>query len=198
MGRSVVVAVGKLLWAMRRRTVVVWMVTLGVSVFLVGGMALANVPPSDPGSGSAPPSQYEFAAVAFSMSLQHVPNRPNLVWDADTGQTLKEAKLGALGDCRDSGDSHPKYYKEDCQGGVWVRNGWVAFAVEDLPDPGDKVTRGYEQAYGLDYAQTQAKARSTALDNCSLDDPKYKRCQVEIALNSEYPFDLDAYKGGSW
>jgi hypothetical protein len=199
MDRSVVAVVGTLLWAMRRRTVVL-MVTVGVVVLLVGGMALANVPPPDP--GTTPPGdttpRYQFVALAFAMSLQHVPPPPGEVYYVQNGITLKDAKFDALYDCRESGNDNPTYYEKDCQGGVWVRNGYLAFAIEPLPDPGDKVKPGYEQAYGLAYAQTFAEAKARALDNCSLDDPQYKRCRVVVAQASENPHDPNAFKGGSW
>src|SRR3712207_3785206 len=54
MGSSVVAAVvGKLLWAMRRPTVV-FMVAVGVVVVLVGVMAVACTPPADTDSGTTP------------------------------------------------------------------------------------------------------------------------------------------------
>src|SRR3712207_3739669 len=55
---------------------------------------------------------------------------PSLVEGVDGyGSTPKQARSAAIEECRQFASNWRKY-AGDCQGAVWVRNGWVAIAFE--------------------------------------------------------------------
>jgi hypothetical protein len=192
-GRSVVV-VRKLLWAVRRRTVVVLMATVGV-VLLVGGMALAttpaDVPPSDPGSNI---TDKKYLALAYSRSLHEADNAfVSFSYDGRSG-TLGQAKWRAYNECVKHGGRHSAVYKDDCRGIAWVRDGWLAFAVEDLvvKEP------GYEPKWGWAVDQRLNKAKGKALQECYEADPRSAECKLDYGEQAGSLDSPSTFNGGTW
>jgi hypothetical protein len=192
MGRSVVV-VRKLLWAMRRRTVVVLMATVGV-VLLVGGMALANTPPPDPDSDAPLP---KYLALAYSRSLHEAridKQYHHLSFDG-RADTLQQAKWRAYNECVKSGGRHSAVYKDDCRGIAWVRDGWLAFAVEDLASEGPS---GYKPKWGWGINEVSNKAKGKAVQECYEADPYNRQCKLNYNEWAGSISPSTSFNGGPW
>jgi Domain of unknown function (DUF4189) len=144
----------------------------------------------------------EYLAVAFAPSLIKYPTasaKNPYPEAADVlSTTLADAKKQALAKCEDQGVARERYYKDDCQGAVWVRNGWVALAEEPLAPKGADVPYSYKYAYGGAYAETRNKAVGKAVDICFKKDPKYRDCEVVEAWSTDAPFNPHAHQGGAW
>jgi hypothetical protein len=223
MGRSVVAAVvGKLLWAMRRPTVV-FMAAVGVVVVLVGVMAVACTPPADTGSGTTPSGDTdsgntgsgntgsgntgaaaaqapfkEYLALVIARSLQFAPNSEVAHWGWDR-TSLGEAKLAAFRHCVEAGRNHPKYYEDDCVGVAWVRNGILALAMEDLQQARQAYTAVGGWGAEEDYIK---KAKNLAVQHCSAQDPSYRECKIVAWQDTDYlryaNRPLAPYDSGPW
>jgi Domain of unknown function (DUF4189) len=244
----VVAVVGKLVWAIRWRTGLL-VAMVGVGVLLGGGMALANVPPGDTGSGTTPPAdsssgttpstdtgsgttpsgdtgsgttpsgdtgsgtnpsgdtgsgntpphntpsgntpKLEYAAMTIAPSKMTADKSAELYSFIRVEEDLHEAKKRAWFICDEI------HFKQNCQGAVWVRNGWLAFAAEHPPKH-DPPRAGYKLAYGFAYGVSDYKARRKALDSCSANDPDYGECRVVESRDTERPFTPGAFDGGTW
>jgi hypothetical protein len=86
---------------------------------------------------------------------------PSLVRSVDGyGATLRQAKRAAIKECRQVA-SHRRKYAGDCQGAVWVRNGWIAIAFER------SVEQPYsELAWGSGWGHTKESAKYQARKVC--------------------------------
>jgi hypothetical protein len=116
---------------------------------------------------------------------------PSLVRGVDGyGATLRQAKRAAIKECRQFA-SHRRKYAGDCQGAVWVRNGWIAIAFERT------VEQPYSDlAWGSGWGHTKDSARYQARNVCR----RYaqEKCEVKAAYETPARDPSLESKGGSW
>jgi hypothetical protein len=186
---------------MRRLYVLLTPAVIATTLIVVAAGASAGPPHPAPSPNPGAPKEY--LALAISPSLIKVPyGDAGYAPEAAEalGTTLKAAQDAALAKCESQGVANERYYKDDCQGGVWVRSGYIAFATENLvpgTDPTQPAYR-YRYAYGGAYGTTQNKAKGKAIDNCYLKDPQYNECVLVDGSSSEGTIDLSKHKGGPW
>jgi Domain of unknown function (DUF4189) len=136
----------------------------------------------------------EYGALAVSSSLGH----------AYTGSANTRAKAikDAYNTCHEDARKHPYLYHKDCQGAVWVRNGWVAVALEPKLDPQEiqqgHVSPDYEEVWGGGWAKTSNSAQSKALNSCYAKNPVSETCKVETKVATKKPLDEKHFDGGVW
>jgi hypothetical protein len=125
----------------------------------------------------------KFAAIAFTPSLA----------DASPGEGfyLQQAKRAAIAECQHAGSVFPEHYRDDCQGAVWVRNGWAAVAMEaTLEGP------PFYPQWGWGWGDTQDTAETNALKYCRQD--AHEECTINLWAKSP-SFDPAAETtGGGW
>jgi len=116
---------------------------------------------------------------------------PSLVRGVDGyGATLKQARSAAMEECRQFA-SHRRKYAGDCQGAVWVRNGWIAIAFERT------VEQPYSDlAWGSGWGHTKDSARYQARNVCR----QYakEKCEIKGAYETPVRDPSLGSKGGSW
>ena len=116
---------------------------------------------------------------------------PSLVRGVDGyGATLRQAKRAAIKECRQFG-SHRRKYAGDCQGAVWVRNGWIAIAFERT------VEQPYsELAWGSGWGHRKDSAKDQARNVCR----RYaqEKCEVKSVYETPVRDPSLRSKGGSW
>jgi hypothetical protein len=116
---------------------------------------------------------------------------PSLVRGVDGyGATLKQAKNAAIEECRQFASQWRKY-AGDCQGAVWVRNGWIAIAFERT------VEQPYSDlAWGSGWGHTKDGAKYQARNVCR----RYaqEKCEVKSAYETPVRDPSLGSKGGSW
>jgi Domain of unknown function (DUF4189) len=116
---------------------------------------------------------------------------PSLVRGVDGyGSTLKQARSAAIEECRQFA-SHWRKYAGDCQGAVWVRNGWIAIAFERT------VEEPYSDlAWGSGWGHTKDSAKDQARKVCR----RYaqEKCEVKGAYETPVRDPSLGSKGGSW
>jgi Domain of unknown function (DUF4189) len=113
---------------------------------------------SSTGASATPTQQGEqFGAMAFAPSLSSIGNGVDVEFASRKGA----AKRAALADCQARGVSHSNYYGQDCQGAVWVRNGWAAVAWEKEPS-----APPYKVAWGSGWGPTSDIAIFHANELC--------------------------------
>jgi hypothetical protein len=116
------------------------------------GMQVARGVPSDTPTAAVSASDSDYLAVMFSKSLGE-----------DFGAyspDLTLAKGYAYNQCLRYANSHREVYKDDCNRGLWVRNGYIAIYVSgpfDGPAP---------YAWGFGWARTLDDAEGNALGYC--------------------------------
>jgi hypothetical protein len=185
---------------MRRLYILLASAVIATTLIVVATGAAAQHPGPSPQPG--PANNQEFLALAIAPSLLKVPNTtPNRFYpeaEAGYGTTLVEAKNRARAGCEDNGILKDQYYKNDCQGAVWVQNGWLALSTERLAPKGTTVPHRYQYAYGGAYATTRNKAIGKAIDICYSKDPKYEECVLVDAVDTFAQKDLNNHDGGSW
>jgi hypothetical protein len=182
---------------MRRLYILLASAVMATLIAVATGVASAG----DPFLDDATAGQ-EYGALAIAPSLLKVPGQapnnasPEAAWRTDTN--LTDAKKLALSNCENQGIANERYYKDDCQGAVWVRNGWVALATEQLAPKGTTVPYRYKYAYGGAYGETRNQAIGKAIDNCYKKDPQYEQCVFVDAVPTYQPFKPNAHGGGAW
>jgi hypothetical protein len=116
------------------------------------GVSVAQAVPSDTPTGTASALDSDYLAVMFSKSLGE-----------DFGgysPDLTLAKGYAYNQCLRYADSHRDVYRNDCNRGLWVRNGYIAIYISgpfDGPAP---------YAWGFGWARTLEQAEGNALEYC--------------------------------
>jgi hypothetical protein len=106
------------------------------------------------------------------------------------GATLRQAKSAAIKECRQFA-SHRRKYAGDCQGAVWVRNGWIAIAFER------SVEQPYsELAWGSGWGHSKDSAKDQARKVCR----RYaqEKCEVKRVYETPVRDPSLRSKGGSW
>jgi Domain of unknown function (DUF4189) len=116
---------------------------------------------------------------------------PSLVSGVDGyGATLKQAKSAAIEECRKFA-SHRRKYAGDCQGAVWVRNGWIAIAFERT------VEQPYRDlAWGSGWGHTKDSAKYQARTVCR--QYAQEKCEVKSTYETPVRDPSLGSKGGSW
>lgn len=162
---------------MRRLYVLLVSIVLATTLIAVASSA---------GASAAPTRQEEpFGALAFAPSVEQA------AFDSYAFAFSKRAaKRSALANCQESA-SEFDYYRQDCQGAVWVRNGWMALAYERPAG-----APPYTLAWGSDWGRTKDVALSHALGIC-------QQNAGEECGNSHtrptYPLDPNKpTRGGAW
>jgi hypothetical protein len=116
---------------------------------------------------------------------------PSLVRGVECyGATLRQAKRAAIKECRQVA-SHRRKDAGDCQGAVWVRNGWIAIAFERSVDkPNSELAWGSGWGHGKDSAKYQARkvCRRYAQE----------KCKVQSVYQTPVRDPSVRSKGGSW
>ena len=116
---------------------------------------------------------------------------PSLVRGVDGyGATLRQAKRAAIKECRQFA-SHRRKYAGDCQGAVWVRNGWIAIAFErTVEQPHSELGWGSGWGHSKDSAKYQARkvCRRYAQE----------KCEVQSVYETPVRDSSVRSKGGSW
>jgi hypothetical protein len=180
---------------MRRLYILLASAVIATMLIVVAIGASASPSPS-------PGTKLEYVALAIAPSLIKIPNiGPNSFYpeaEASVSTTLGDAKKRALASCESNGISRERYYKDDCQGAVWVHKGWLALATERLAPEGTKVPYRYKYAYGGAYGPTRNKAIGKAVDNCYSKDPQYEECVFVDATATDSVDPNKAPQGGSW
>ena len=116
------------------------------------GMQVAQAAPPGTLTGAASAPDSDYLAVMFSKSLGE-----------DFGgysPDLTLAKGYAYNQCLRYANSHRDVYRNDCDRGLWVRNGYIAIYTSgpfDGPAP---------YAWGFGWARTLENAERNALDYC--------------------------------
>ena len=82
----------------------------------------------EPADAQKPPKE-AFLAVAYSRSLHEYGEKAAYGGKATT---LGQAKWIALNECVKARGRHSVVYKDDCKGIAWVRDGYLALAIENL------------------------------------------------------------------
>jgi hypothetical protein len=116
---------------------------------------------------------------------------PSLVRGVDGyGTTLREAKRAAIKECRQVGSQRRKY-AGDCQGAVWVRNGWMAIAFErSVEKPNSKL------AWGSGWGHRKKSAKYQARNVCR--GYTQQKCEVKSVYQTPVRDPSVPSKGGSW
>ena len=116
---------------------------------------------------------------------------PSLVRGVDGyGTTLRQAKRAAIKECRQVGSQRRKY-AGDCQGAVWVRNGWMAIAFErSVEKPYSKL------GWGSGWGHRKKSAKYQARNVCR----RYakEKCEVQSVYQTPVRDPSLGSKGGSW
>ena len=116
---------------------------------------------------------------------------PSLIKGVDGyGSTLKQARSAAIEECRQFASRWRKY-AGDCQGAVWVRNGWIAIAFERTAE------QPYSDlAWGSGWGHTKDSAKYEARQVCR----RYaqEKCEVKGAYETPVRDPSLGSKGGSW
>jgi hypothetical protein len=106
------------------------------------------------------------------------------------GATLRQAKRAAIKECRQFA-SHRRKYAGDCQGAVWVRNGWIAIAFER------SVEKPYsELGWGSGWGHTKDSAKYQARKVCR--GYAKEKCEVKSVYETLVRDPSVPSKGGSW
>lgn len=117
---------------------------------------------------------------------------PSLVRGVDGyGATPRQAKRAAIKECRQFASHHRRKYAGDCQGAVWVRNGWIAIAFER------SVEQPYsELAWGSGWGHKKDSAKDQARKVCR----RYakEKCEVKSVYETPVRDPSLRSKGGSW
>jgi len=116
---------------------------------------------------------------------------PSLVRGVDGyGATLRQAKRAAIKECRQFA-SHRRKYAGDCQGAVWVRNGWIAIAFER------SVEQPYsELAWGSGWGHRKDSAKYQARKVCR--GHTQEKCEVQSVYETPVRDPSLRSKGSSW
>jgi hypothetical protein len=135
-------------------------------------------------SVSAQAAEGPYGAIAVAPSIV------NFHYDVDL--TKARAQRGALANCRWLG-SHLSDYRGDCQGAVWVHNGWMALAFE-----GTIEGPPYDPAWGSGWGRKEAIAIRHALRVCQ----RYagESCKIDsqsVQVTSNFDPSLPT-RGGAW
>ena len=155
-----------------------------ILIAVAAGVASAGDPFLDGG---------DYGALAVSSSLGH----------AYTGSatSVTTAKKVAYNKCHEAAKTASHYLK-DCQGAVWVRNGWVAVALEPPLDPQEiqqgHVDPDYREVWGGGWAKTSNAAQSKALNSCYAKNPVSETCKVEKSVATQKPLEEKKFDGGVW
>jgi hypothetical protein len=117
---------------------------------------------------------------------------PSLVRGVDGyGATLRQAKRAAIKECRQFASHYRRKYAGDCQGVVWVRNGWIAIAFERT------VERPYsELASGSGWGHSKESAKYQARKVCRR--CAQEKCEVKNVYDTPVRDPSVRSKGGSW
>jgi hypothetical protein len=117
---------------------------------------------------------------------------PSLVRGVDGyGATQRQAKRAAIKECRQFASHYRRKYAGDCQGAVWVRNGWIAIAFERT------VEQPYSDlAWGSGWGHTKDSAKYQARKVCR----RYaqEKCEVKSVYETPVRDPSLGSKGGSW
>ena len=139
------------------------------------------------------------ALTMSSVSAQGVSKRygaiaavPSLVRGIDGyGATLRQAKRAAIKECRQFASHYRRKYAGDCQGAVWVRNGWIAIAFER------SVEQPYsELAWGSGWGHRKDSAKDQARKVCQ--GHTQEKCEVKSVYQTPVRDPSLRSKGGSW
>jgi hypothetical protein len=154
---------------------------------------------------SAAPASEDFLALAYSRSLHEADSLGNYVRASFGGHatTLGRAKHLALNECVKAGGAAghdangAPVYQDDCKGLAWVRDGFLALAIEDMRV---KSPQGYEPKYGWATDRKYARAKGRALDSCYAAEPLLNAdCKISFVGSTDGAHDRQSnFDGGPW
>jgi uncharacterized protein DUF4189 len=127
---------------MRRTVISRFLFTIGCALLL---SATLSTPP-------ALAQGDKFFSVAYAPSISV--NAPF------SGYTMEDAKNRAMTSCLDYARYYPNY-ANDCSAPIWVRNGWVALATDQLQFPGL-----HTNPWGTGWGSTEQEAKDYAMNIC--------------------------------
>jgi Domain of unknown function (DUF4189) len=177
---------------MRRLYVLLVSAVIATTLIVVATGVSASPSPSPSPGGAG--QEYGALVTAFSLQQYEGGGHPELVGFWGHGTTLHQAKRSAVQDCWQTGNSK-KYeptFKADCKKAAWVRNGYLALAVNVDPN-----------STGWAWAKTEAEAKRDAVAFCKkgISSPSHKLdekdCKVSEFLVTDKPFTSHAFAGGN-